>query len=251
MFRRPSWMALAGLALILGVAPAPLQARETIVFDEADPPFMFVADGKPAGLYPVLVAEAARRAGLDVELASMPWKRALAEIDAGKAGVAGVYRNGERLKKYDFSDRLFDEVVLVYVPVGKGFAFTGIDSLRGKIVGVIRGWSYGDDFAAAVKSGAIAAQEASGDAQNFVELANGRIDAVLSIRESGEAAIAAGGWGKQVVALDTPFAADSPTFVAFAKSADEIAVLGSLNRALAAMHADGSFDAIVASAWAH
>ena len=87
----------------LVAAPAPLQARETIAFDEADPPFMFVADGKPAGLYPMLVAEAAQRAGIEVELASMPWKRALAEIDAGKAGIAGIYRNGERLKKYDFS----------------------------------------------------------------------------------------------------------------------------------------------------
>jgi len=249
MFRRPSWIALAGLALILGVAPS--QARETVVFDEADPPFMFVADGKPAGLYPVLVAEAARRAGIEVELASMPWKRALAEIDAGKAGVAGIYRNGERLKKYDFSDSLFDEVVLVYAPVGKGFAFAGLDSLRGKVVGVIRGWSYGDDFAAAVKSGTIATQEASGDAQNFGELANGRIDAVLSIRESGDAAIAAGGWTKRVLALDTPFAADSPTFIAFAKSTNKSAVLDSLNRALAAMHADGGYDAIVASAWAH
>jgi polar amino acid transport system substrate-binding protein len=251
MFRHPSWIALAGLALTFGAVPIPLQARETIVFDEADPPFMFVADGKLAGLYPALVAEAARRAGIEVELAGMPWKRALAEVDAGKVGVAGLYQDDERLKKYDFSNRLFGEALVVYVQAGKGFAFTGLDSLRGKTIGVIRGWSYGDDFAAAVKSGAITALEASGEAQNFIELANGRIDAVLSIRESGAASIAAGGWTTQVMALDPPFAADNPTYIAFAKANNKIAVLASLNRALAAMHADGKYDAIVASTWPH
>ena len=63
------------------------------------------------------------------------------------------------------------------------------------------------------------------------------------------------GWtAKRVLALDTPFAADSPTFIAFAKSTSKSAVLDSLNRAvLAAMHADGRVrrDRRFASAWAH
>ena len=69
--------------------------------------------------------------------------------------MGGIYVNGDRLKKYDYSEKLFDEVIVLYMPAAKAGGFKGIDSLKGMTIGVIRGWSYGDDFDNAVKSGAI------------------------------------------------------------------------------------------------
>src|ERR1700761_9115257 len=131
--------------------------------------------------------------GEDVQLSALPWKRALNDAKTGGAGIAGIYKTAERLKSYDFSDKLFDEVVQIYVVKNKGFAFHGVPDLSGKTVGVLRGWSYGDEFDAAVKAGKIRIEEVSGDIQNFEKLAAGRLDAVLAIRESAEIVISSGG----------------------------------------------------------
>jgi len=239
------WLALLfGLPLLAWSGT--VSAGELVLFDEANPPYMYSADGKVAGVYPALLAEVFKRAGIEVELQAGPWKRDLAGLDAGTNGVGGIYQNSERLLKYDYSDKLFDEVILVYVPKGSPLTFNGIDSLKGKTVGVIRGWSYGDDFDAAVKAGTIKAEETASDALNFGKLSNGRLDAVLAIRESGAAALASAGLTQQVVALEPPLSS-APSFLAFNKQAGKVELLAKVNAALATLHQDGSFDRIVSS----
>ena len=245
-----------GLALFLltghgsGVLAAEGTAAEVIAVDEGNPPFMYAQGEGAAGLYPALIREAFRRMGVAVDVAAMPWKRALAGIDAGENGVGGIYQNAERLKHYDYSEKLFDEVLVVYTPSSQTFPFTGIDSLKGKRVGVIRGWSYGDDFDAAVKAGTIITEEVQGDAQNFSKLSSGRLDAVIAISESAAAAIASGGISGRVTALEPPFASNA-AYLAFAKPLNNGPVgkgdmLARFNAALASMRADGSYAKIIA-----
>jgi len=219
---------------------------EQVMLDTSNPPFMYGAEGKVLGVYPAILAEAFKKMGVPLEMEAVPWKRAIAAIDEGKAGVGGIYKNEERLKKYDYSDKLFDEVIQVYVRKGAEFAFSGVPSLIGKKVGVLRGWSYGDDFDAAAKAGKIITDEAEGDAQNFAKLAAGRIDAVLAIRESGDINMASPDMAKAVAALPTPLSS-SPSFLAFNKSAKKTDVLAKFNAAIAQMKADGSLDALVKS----
>lgn len=75
-----------------------------INFDANNPPFMFAQDGGAAGIYPAIVSAAMEKAGVPVKLDTRPWKRALAETDAGKSGIGGVYQNSDRARRYDFSD---------------------------------------------------------------------------------------------------------------------------------------------------
>jgi polar amino acid transport system substrate-binding protein len=119
-----------------------------------------------------------------------------------------------------------------------------VSSLKGKTVGVIRGWSYGDEFDAAVKSGSIATEEVSSDEQNFKKLILGRIDAMIAIRESASAAIAAGDYKDKVAALSPPLSISS-AYIAFVKSAHKIDIIDKLNKAIKAIRDDGSFDLIV------
>mgnify|MGYP003339158857 CR=1 FL=1 len=86
-------------------------AKDLVLFDEANPPYMYGSEGKAVGIYPALLAEAFKRAGIEVECQAGPWKRDLAGLDAGANGVGGIYKNAERLLKYDYSDKLFDEVI--------------------------------------------------------------------------------------------------------------------------------------------
>jgi polar amino acid transport system substrate-binding protein len=241
------FLATMGMAVLLtGACRA--QAAETIAVDEANPPFMYAGDGKAAGIYPALLDEAFKRMAVPVAITAMPWKRAIAGIDAGQNGVGGIYQNAERLTKYDFSAKLFDEVILVYVPKAKPFPFKDLSSLKGKTVGVIRGWSYGDDFDAAVKNGTIATEGVAADSMNFAKLAVGHLDAVLAIKEAGNALLAGNqDYGAKIEVEALPLTSN-PSYLAFAKSAGKAPLLGQFDKTLAAMRADGSFDKIVATA---
>jgi polar amino acid transport system substrate-binding protein len=230
--------------MLWAIGSGPALAGDLIAVDAADAPFMYDANGEAAGLYPVVITEAYRRMGVEVSIAAMPWKRALDGADNALNGVAGLYKTEERLKKYDYSDKLFDEVVTIYVRKGHGFPFAVIEDLRGHSVGVIRGWSYGDAFDTARRDGLFTTEEASGDEQNFVVLDAGHIDCVLAIREAAAAAIASHDWRERFEALAVPLS-KNPSYVAFNKSAGKQADLRRLDAAIAAMRADGSFDRLI------
>ena len=236
------WLRL--LSFILFGFSATAYAKELIYVDTSVPPLMYEADGKAVGIYPALLAEISKRSGVELDVVAIPWKRALAELDAGRAGNGALYKNSERLKKYDFSNKLFDEVQIVYVRAGHEFKFTGVNSLKGKTVGVIRGWSYGDEFDAAAKAGSITADGVDSDEQNFKKLLIGRIDAMISIKETAAAAIAAGDYKNKVTALSPPLS-NSSAYIAFAKSAHKTDIIDKLNKAIQAIRDDGSFDLIV------
>ena len=76
-----------------------------------------------------------------------------------------------------------------------------------------------------------------------MKLAEGRLDAVLAIEESGKAAIAAAKLGN--VDQAKTFLASNRAHLAFAKSAKQTELLGKFNKAIAAMKPDGSLDKIV------
>ena len=215
-----------------------------IVFDADNPPFMFGLNDHPAGIYPALVSAAMERASIPVRLEIRPWKRALAEGETGKSGIGGIYQNEERARKYDFSDPIMTENIVVYFNRATPIDFRTVSDLQGKTIGVIRGWSYGDAFDAARRNGLFMVEEVSGDRSNFMKLADGRLDAILSIEESGQATIAAAGLSN--IGQSRSYLASNKAYLAFAKSAQQKDILAGFNKALSAMRHDGTFDRIVA-----
>jgi len=213
-----------------------------ICVDAANPPFMSSVEGKAAGLYPALIASALQTAGVSAQMDARPWKRCIADIDAGTVGVGGIYKNEERLKKYDFSEQIFVEKMAVYYNKTHALDFTGVDKLYGKKVGVVRGWSYGDDFDKAVKDGKITVDEVAADAQNFQKLAAGRVDAVLAIDEAGTAALKGGKFAD--VEKSTKYLFENPTFLAFNKGTKQTEALAKFNKAVADMKKSGQLNKI-------
>ena len=172
-----------------------------------------------------------------------PWKRALSEMDEGKGGVGGIYKNDERAQKYDFSEPILTENTAVYFNKGKPIDFKAVADLYGKRVGVIRGWSYGDAFDAARKDGKISVEEVPNDKANFLKLADGRLDAVLAIEEAGKSIIAS----EKLTAIDQgkTFLASNKAHLAFNKSSKQVELLASFSKVIAGMRQDGSLDKIV------
>ncbi|MBS1156995.1 MAG: ABC-type amino acid transport/signal transduction system, periplasmic component/domain [Proteobacteria bacterium] len=214
-----------------------------INFDSANPPFMYEREGKAAGIYPALVTAAFKRMRVGVTLQPRPWVRALRELDEGLAGVGGIYRNAERERKYDFSQPIFVEKLLVYFNKSRPVNFNTVDDLKGLHIGVVRGWSYGERFDLARRAGQFTAEETPSDEQNFSKLERARLDAVLAVAEAGAAQMVT---RSNIQAAPAPLALNV-TFLTFAKSARKQALLKQFDLALKAMHADGEFERIVAA----
>lgn len=213
--------------------------------DAENPPFMSSVAGKAAGLYPAIIAEAFQVAGLAAQIEAKPWKRCIADMDKGRAGVGGIYKNEERLKKYDFSDQIFVEKMAVFFNKANRVEFTSVASLLGKRVGVMRGWSYGDEFDKAVKDGKITVEDVNSDAQNFQKLAARRVEAVLAIDEAGAALLKGGKFPD--VETSSNYLFENPTFLAFNKSAKQADTLVKFNKAIDDMRTSGRLGQIAAS----
>ena len=237
--RRPSVFAFCAF-FILSFRSVP--AEPAILFDIANPPFMYERGGAPAGIYPAVVAEAFRRMNQAVSLRAEPWNRALLGIAAGTSGIGGVYRNSTRDLAWDFSDAIYEETTMLYVARGGDFRFNGLADLRGKKIGVLRGWSYGDAFDSAVREGLISVEDEYSDMVNFRKLAAGRLDAVIAIRESGDEYLGfmSAGLHRLPGALTV-----NKTYLAFSKNAKMGAVIAAFNSALDSMKKDGTFDKIL------
>jgi polar amino acid transport system substrate-binding protein len=215
-----------------------------IDLDSANAPFMSAKDGKAVGIYPAIIQAAFKHMNVAVTLQPEPWKRALEETDNGKAGIGGVYKNADREKKYDFSDKLFTEKIQVFYSKTAPVAFSGLDDLKGKKVGVIRGWSYGDDFDNARKAGAVIAEDGDSDEGNIRKLDAGHLDVVIAVAESGAAIMAK---DKNVGVVATPLT-QNPTYIAFAKTANMKALLHQFDQALKEMQKTGELKSAVSAA---
>ena len=211
--------------------------------DEANPPFMFSLNGRAAGVYPELMTAVFADMNVQVVILTKPWRRALAEIDAGKAAVGGIYKNSERLKRYDYSDAMFVERVNIYSRKADPMRYASLADLKGKRVGVIRGWSYGDEFDEARKSGAMQLEDVNADVQNFAKLDAGRLDAVLAIAEAAEPQL------RQFPSVQLAATlVENPTYLAFNKSAGRQAFIERFNAALSRLKLNGTMKRLVSDA---
>jgi len=229
--------AMAWFASASGVDPIRINV------DAENAPFMSASEGLPSGVYPAVLVAAFARIKQPLVLETKPWKRALLELDQGKAGIGGIYKNDERNAKYDFSEPILTENIAVYFSKAKPIDFKALADLNGKRVGVIRGWSYGNLFDAARKDGKFTAEDVVNDRANFLKLAHGRLDAVLAVDEAGKAVISA----EKLTHLDQSkvFLASNQAHLAFNKSARQTDLLAQFSQAIAQMKQDGTLDRIV------
>lgn len=219
----------------------------TIYVDEANPPFMYRAEDHAAGIYPDIVRAISARAGLNVKIVPVPWRRALFHLDNGDGAVAGIYKNLERQKKYAFSDAIHREGLMIYRLKGEFDRETKIEDLSGLNVGVIRGWSYGDAFDRARASGLFETSEAAGDDQNFAMLTSKRIDALIAVREAGDIWIKKLELDDQIVRAQRPMN-ENRTFIAINRTSKDMSTLALINRAIAELVDDGTIETIVSNA---
>lgn len=215
-----------------------------VAVDGFNPPFMSGTGTEARGLYPALLTTVLGNIGQPVTVHAMPWPRVMISIDEHRMGAAGIYKTREREKIYDFSDPLFIERIGVYYQAMHPVNFRSMADLAGLRVGVIIGWSYGDEFDRARQAGSFKVEAVQSDQQNLRKLELGRIDVALIVIDSATSLFEGGRFPS--IARSERLLAENPAYLAFHKDARQRALLRSFNRALGELRASGAYAKIVA-----
>ena len=238
-----------GLALLLlgaGLA-APCHAQDAdaliVAVDANAPPFMYEEREQVHGLYPRLVGAVCDRAGLACGMRALAWRRALFELDRSTMAAAGIYKTVGREQRYDFSLPLYQERIVVVYRRQHPLEFHGLADLDNKRVGVMSGWSYGDEFDRARADRRFSAYDGDSDLQNLQLLQYGKLDAVLTIQEAMDARLQTGAYADLAVA--PAILASKATYLAINKASPQLPLLQRFNQALEKMRLDGSYQQLV------
>ena len=205
--------------------------------DTAFPPFESIEQGKPVGFDVDLITEIAKRLKLRADVQTAVFDTIFTALAAKKydAVISGVTIRVDRKKTVDFTDSYFlsDQSLAVK----DGSPITGIDDLKGKVVGVQSGTT-GETCAktalkAAGKAKDVRSYDTAPDA--FTDLAAGRIDAVLNDLPTSKAIVEQRSGVKIVQVVKT----SEDYGIAVAKSNPNLRV--AIDNALKAMKGDGSY----------
>lgn len=228
------WMTFVNVAKSEKIAVAP-----------GNPPFMYVVNGEAKGFYPLIVTKIFERINVPLEIKALPWNRAICYADEGKMGIVGIYKNKERLRKYDYSEAIFEDQVMIYVLKENEFEYKETDDLEGKKVGVIRGWSYGEEFDMLKGMECFCVDEVNYDDVNFTKLIGGRLDCVLAIKETGDYLMNINPEYKaKIVPLEKPLLITS-TYLIFPKYLQKKELLEKFNKELKKMKDSSEFENLI------
>lgn len=168
---------------------------------------------------------------------SAPFARVVFNVDRGLWGAGGILKTPARIHRYDFSDYLYLETLVVYYNSKNPIQYTKLNDLRSKRVGTLQGWNYGEAFDVAIHEFDISVKPLASDEQNFRKLQLGRLDAVIVLEESGAALMATGQFSD--LSQASHVFRQNPSFIAFNKNARQGPLLAKLNKSLAKLRKSG------------
>jgi len=236
------------LGALLACAPAVARDRLTLAGSEWCP--YACAHEAPVGLgYMVDIAKATFEPDVKIDYTLVNWARAVDEAKVGKldALVGSSKRDGLVFTK----EALGVAQNAFAVRRDDSFEFKGVESLKGRALGVVNGYSYTDEIDAYVAthtSDAALIQTVSGDqalTNNLRKLAAKRVDLVVDDVNVLRTQIESLGLGEQLKIV--PGGEPDPIYIAFsAKLPDAQALADRLDTKLAEMRASGALTTILA-----
>lgn len=220
------------LALLPGGARAQTLPALTIAVDNSSPPFAFENHRHQAqGIYVSILQAVAQRAGLTITVKAMPWRRAIQGLDIGQHGVAGLYKNKDRAQRYLFSDPIWQENVHVFTLPASTLQVNTTSDLAGNRLGALAGWFYSDALLQMLQRGELTLEAGESDAQNIGKLRAGRLDAILSVKDSIDYLLRHHPRQRQSL-RDAGLLISNPTHIALPFTTGNVAVMDRINSAL-------------------
>ncbi|NDV26405.1 ABC transporter substrate-binding protein [Desulfovibrio sp. JC010] len=175
---------ITGFMIALLLIPACAFARTLTFATDPFPPFYYEEDGTPKGIQYELAKIVFSKMQTRFKIVFVPWKRALLMAESGKVdGVFGLRKTKERLRWMIYPDEPLMEVnTVIFKRVDSPFEYTGISALKGKKIGIIKGYTYGKEFD---ESTLFKKEEVADLRHNFLKMLAGRIDMVAAYRAVG------------------------------------------------------------------
>lgn len=241
--RRRRALLSASLALCQpAVQAVGYRLRWTVFGSDRYEPLLYLKDGQPAGQLADVLIGSERHSGDRFDLRLMTWQCALRMAEAGEGGLLGVSRTRERELWLDYSVPIHEDDLLLVVRKGQAFRFRRVDDLQGKVLGMARGTTGGEDFDRLEREGSLKVERDTSVDRRLQALLAGRLDvAVLGGSQSVLDPVLAQ-WPDpdavrgQLEVLRTPLLHDR-LHLAFPKSFNAGALLQRFNAAVAAMRA--------------
>lgn len=124
------------------------------------------------------------RAGYNATVEILPWNRAKKMTQAGQFDILNnVWYTDERAKTLAFTDPIARNEIVFITRKEDEFTYTGLSSLKGMVVGTVRGFDYRDAF---LNADHFHREPAGTFKTNLKKLAAGRIDAAVGDRLIGK-----------------------------------------------------------------
>ncbi len=205
------------------------------------PPFEYVGDdGEPDGFDIALIKEIGDRLNVEVEVENMEFNSLVASIGTKiDASIAGMTVTEERKNMVEFSESYYEAVQYVIVKADSAIAAAG--DLEGKAIGVQLGTT-GDFIAEEIEGATVSQYNKAVDAVN--DLINGRVDAVIIDKNPAE--VFAEKFGDEIKIIEGAAFEFEAEEYAIAMPKGDTALVEAVNKALAEIKEDGTFDELVA-----
>ncbi|WP_027469672.1 substrate-binding periplasmic protein [Deefgea rivuli] len=170
------WLLLLGSAFWL-----PSHAAEVLIFsDDEYPPIMYKdAQGQARGIMVDAIRNFEKLSGKKVKLELLSWRRAYEYGVKGKGGLIGLSKTKERQAIFDYSDVIFEDNIYLIARRDKEFEFKTLADLKGKLIGMHLGASYGESVDSAIKQGVFQSDLSTTDVFRLKKLLRGRLDAAV------------------------------------------------------------------------
>ncbi len=224
------------------------QTTEVTCYSDVFAPYV-VQDGTAiSGIDTDAIAEAGKRVGVKVTFKILPWVRLEKEIEKGADSMvdcAFAYTQTDARKAFMvFTTAPIKQSILSIYARKDSFAnYKGPADIKGKTLGIRRGFKLPPDLQAMVDKHEVTIEEVNQDDQNFQKLSKGRLDGVLSNQDVAASAMKQPGM-EAIVALSPPIQTIA-TYVVFNKAKKNLSSLAPLlDKGIGEINADGTYKKI-------
>lgn len=231
------------LSAILLLASFTSPAQEVKIANGEWAPYMSESL-RSGGLVSDIVSQAFAREGQTVKYSYLPWKRGFEDAKVGKLDASIIWsKTAEREADFLYSDPVLDLQVVFFYNTSKGFDWSDTNSLKGKKLGGVTGYSYG--LEAEEANGTVAIERISSAESNYTKLVDGRLDAVLEDLDVGLETVQKMGLSDKIKYHDKLLVKRPQYLIVSKKIHNGQVLIDSFNKGLQALRDDGTFDKLL------
>lgn len=179
-----------------------LAGEKVFLANEINWPPYYGQDLPKGGYITEIIRQAFKRAGYDIEIKWLPWKRALFMAETGEVdGLGGAYYTEERAKIFLYSEVIDTTRMVFFKRKDTEITYKSLSDLKGKRIGIGQGYGLPDRILEAEYLNLVEIMDME---HNLKMLISGRVDLII---------------GSEAVILDL-------IFKKFPEAGDEIEVFG-------------------------